>query len=166
MTSIWNYTENTRKHQEGTNTYYLGIDCGAHGGFALLENTEVKLARAFDPGEFLDLINELMRAQQATRCCLEKVSAMPGQGVTSMFSFGQSYGWLKGVLDLGEIAYQEIRPQQWKKEFGLNSDKAKSVDVCRQLFPKVDLLRTPKCRIPHDGIAESLLMAEYARRKL
>ena len=91
---------------------------------------------------------------------------MPGQGVTSMFSFGQSYGWLKGVLDLGEIAYQEIRPQQWKKEFGLNSDKAKSVDVCRQLFPKVDLLRTPKCRIPHDGIAESLLMAEYARRRL
>ena len=83
-----------------------------------------------------------------------------------MFHFGVIFGWLKGVLDLGEISYQEIRPQTWKKEFGLNSDKKKSIDVCRQLFPDVELKRTPKCRIPHDGIAESLLMAEYARRKL
>lgn len=131
-----------------------------------MENAEVKVARAFDAGEFLDLINELMHAQQAARCCLEKVSSMPGQGVASTFTFGMNFGWIKGVLELGEIPYQEIRPQQWKKEFSLNSEKAKSIEVCRRLFPDVDLKRTPKCRIPHDGIAEALLMAEYARRKL
>jgi crossover junction endodeoxyribonuclease RuvC len=99
-------------------------------------------------------------------CCLEKVGAMPGQGVTSMFNFGVSYGYIKGVLEANRIPYQEIPPQRWKKEFGLNSDKAASVEVCRKLFPDVNLLATPRCRKPHDGMAEALLLAEYARRKL
>ena len=82
-----------------------------------------------------------------------------------MFTFGQSYGWIMGVLDAFEISYQTIEPRKWKAEFGLNSDKAKSIDVARQLFPTATLV--PKgCRTPHDGIAEALLMAEYCRRKL
>lgn len=89
---------------------------------------------------------------------------MPKQGSVSMFTFGENYGWLKGVLDMAEISYQEIAPQTWKKEFNLNSDKAKSIEVARQLFPKVNF--TPAgCRKPSDGMAEALLMAEYARRK-
>lgn len=153
--------------------YYLGIDPGESGAFALLENTDVRIVKTFqDVGNvtdlmpFLDCVNFLMHEQQATKCCIEKVSSMPKQGVTSMFTFGQNYGWLLGVLDLGEIPYQTVTPKTWKKEFGLNSDKAKSIEVCRRLFPEVSLLRTPKCRTPHDGMAEALLMAEYARRKL
>jgi len=146
--------------------YYLGIDPGVSGAFALLENTEVQLVSPFDESVFLDTIAFLSKEQQATKCCIEKVGAMHGQGVTSMFTFGMNYGWLKGVLDLGEIAYQEIPPKTWKKEFSLNSDKANSIEVCRRLFPGTSLLRTPKCKKPHDGIAEALLMAEYARRKL
>ena len=126
----------------------------------------MKLVSAFDEGAFLDTIAFLSHEQQATKCCIEKVGSMTGQGVRSMFTFGQNYGWLRGVLDMGEIPYQEILPKTWKKEFGLNSDKANSIDVCRRLFPGTSLLRTPKCRTPHDGIAEALLMAEFARRKL
>ena len=131
-----------------------------------MEDTEIKLVQAFDEGAFLDLINSLMREQQKTKCCIEKVSAMPKQGVSSTFSFGLNYGWLRGVLDLGEISYCEIRPQIWKKEFGLTSDKTKSIDVCRRLFPKVDLKRTPRCRKADDNFAEACLLSEYARRKL
>lgn len=147
--------------------YYLGIDPGASSGaFAVLRDNAVVAISPFDEGAFLDIVSWLSHEQEKTKCCIEKVGAMPKQGVASTFAFGANFGWLKGVLDLGEISYQEIRPQQWKKEFGLNSDKAKSVEVCRRLFPDVSLLRTPKCKKPHDGMAEALLMAEYARRKL
>ena len=91
---------------------------------------------------------------------------MPGQGVTSMFNFGANFGYIKGVLEALSIPYQEVSPQRWKKEFSLNSEKEKSIDKCRQLFPNVSLLATPRCRVAHDGMAEALLMAEYARRKL
>lgn len=95
--------------------------------------------------------------------CLEHVGAMPGQGVTSMFSFGENFGFIKGLLAANELPYELVRPQKWKKEFGI-SGKNQSVEVCKRLFPSVSLRRTEKCRKDHDGMAEALLMAEYARR--
>ena len=70
------------------------------------------------------------------------------------------------MLQSFEIPYQLIPPQTWKKEFSLNKSKEKSIDVCKRLFPGVKLLATPRCKKEHDGMAEALLMAEYARRKL
>ena len=131
----------------------------------MLHNTELEFACDFDKGRFLYIATFLAKEQEASRCCLERVHAMPGQGSVSMFSFGESYGWLKGVLDACEISYQTIEPRKWKAEFGLNSDKTKSIEVARQLFPSIVLI--PKgCRKPHDGIAEAAILAEYARRKL
>jgi hypothetical protein len=83
-----------------------------------------------------------------------------------MFSFGQNYGFIQGLLTANRLPYQLVPPQTWKKEFTVNSTKQTSIDVCKRLFPDVDLLATPKCKKPHDGMAEALLMAEYARRKL
>jgi crossover junction endodeoxyribonuclease RuvC len=91
---------------------------------------------------------------------------MPGQGVTSMFSFGKSAGFIEGVLTALAIPYQLVPPQTWKKVFSLNASKLNSIEVCQKLFPDVDLMRTERCKKPHDGMAEALLMAEYARRKL
>ena len=91
---------------------------------------------------------------------------MPGQGVASTFNFGANYGFIKGMLEAFEIPYQTIPPQRWKKEFGLSNDKAKSIEVCNRLFPNVSLLPTEKSRVSNDGMAEAVLMAEYARRKL
>lgn len=147
--------------------YYLGIDPGKNGGFALLDTEigKVMVARKFDKKLFLTTVDFLTYQMERTRCCLEKVHAMPKQGSVSMFTFGESYGWLKGVLDHADISYQEVPPQTWKKEFNLNSDKQSSIEVCRQLFPDVNLI--PEGHIKeHDGIAEAVLMAEYARRNL
>ena len=145
--------------------FYLGIDPGAHGGAAVLHDTDIVTYAMFSKEEFLNIADYLSRRQERTVCCLEKVHAMPKQGSVSMFNFGVSYGWLKGVLDAKEIAYQEIPPQTWKKEFGLNSQKEKSIEVCRQLFPEANLV-PHNHKNAHDGIAEAILMAEYARRKL
>jgi len=145
--------------------YYIGIDPGAKGGFAVMHNTDLELVFDFDKASFLDIVTSLAKEQEATRCCVERVHAMPGQGSVSMFSFGQNFGWILGVLEACEISYQLIEPRKWKAEYGLNSDKQKSIEVCRQLFPKAELI--PKgCRVPRDGRAESILLCEYARRKL
>lgn len=148
-------------------TIFIGIDPGKSGGIACIDTEDgICYTEPYSDKALIDLCSSASRKGQKVVCCLEKVGAMPGQGVVSMFNFGQSVGYIKGVLESFMIPYQEITPQKWKREFSLTSDKAKSAEVCRKLFPEVSLLATPKCRKPHDGMTEALLMAEYARRKL
>lgn len=150
---------------------YIGIDPGKDGGFAIIFEQEPRIiVRPWDEKDFIDHMTEVsqtisMNGYRASTC-LEKVAAMPGQGVSSMFTFGKSVGFIEGVLQTLEIPYQPIVPRKWKAEFSLTKDKGKSVEVASKLFPHVDLLRSPRCRKPSDGMAEALLMAEYARRKL
>ena len=148
-------------------TLFIGIDPGKSGGIAYIDSEQgFAGTEPYSDKALIDLCSYASREGKAVMCCLEKVGAMPGQGVVSMFSFGQSVGYIKGVLESFRIPYQEITPQKWKREFGLTSDKAKSAEVCGKLFPDVTLLATPRCKKPHDGMAEALLMAEFARRKL
>ena len=91
---------------------------------------------------------------------------MPGQGVNSMFNFGMNYGFIRGLLEANEIPYQVVRPQDWKKEFGVTKDKNTSIEVCKRLFPQVSLLATERSRKENDGLAEAILMACYAKRRL
>ncbi len=101
-----------------------------------------------------------------SKCCLERVGAMPGQGVTSMFNFGENFGFIQGVLEANGIPYELVTPQKWKREFGVTGDKNSAVSVCQRLFPDVSLLKTERSKKPDDGMAEALLMAEYARRRM
>jgi crossover junction endodeoxyribonuclease RuvC len=145
----------------------VGVDPGKNGGFAVLVDGRCACAKKWDDVAFIAAMQEVSsKPVSAIRVCVEKVGAMPHQGVTSMFSFGKSAGFIEGVLQAYGIPYQLVPPYTWKKEFGLTSDKQKSVDVCRRLFPEVSLLPTSRCTKPSDGIGEALLMAEYARRKL
>ena len=130
-----------------------------------MEDTKIILLHTFDKVVYLDAISFLSKAQEKTKCAIEKVSSMPGQGVKSMFTFGENFGWIKGILDMGEISFQEIPPQKWKKEFSLTKDKQRSIEVARQLFPDIQLI--PKgCRVPDNNLAEAAMLCEFARRKL
>ena len=144
---------------------YAGIDPGKKGGLSIIfEDGEIRCV----PLQHGSLIAycKAFTGLPGIRFCLEAVHAMPKQGVRSVFTFGEEYGYIKGVLEAYAISYQEIPPERWKKEFGLNTDKKKSIEVCKALFPDVSLMATERCRVEHDGMAESLLLAEYARRKL
>lgn len=141
---------------------YIGIDPGKDGALAWACDDGEIHAVPFDPDAYK---NALRAVSGSAIVCLEHVTAMPGQGVTSMFTFGENFGWLKGLLEANEIPYELVRPQKWKKEFGI-SGKNQSIDVCKRLFPTVSLRKTARCRKDHDGIAEAVLMAEYARRRL
>ena len=145
-------------------TVYVGIDPGKSGAMAILYPNGSIETIPFNMVNYVDAIRGL--ADYPVKCCLEKVSAMPGQGVVSMFNFGHNLGFIEGVLQSNSIPYQLVPPQTWKKEFSLSSEKAKSIEVCQKLFPKANLLATERSRKPSDGIAEAVLMAEYARRKL
>jgi len=73
---------------------------------------------------------------QDIRVVIEQVSAMPGQGVTSMFNFGQSFGILKGICSAMQLPVYFVRPAKWKKYFGLiNSEKDASRTRAIEMFP-------------------------------
>lgn len=149
---------------------YVGIDPGKSGGWAILYEDGHIDVYPWDDMIFIASMQGLSMARpngEGVMCALEKVGAMPGQGVTSMFSFGKSAGFIEGVLAAYRIPYQLIPPQTWKKEFSLlHQDKSKSIETAQRLFPNVNFLPTERSRKPSDGMCESALLMEYARRKL
>ena len=145
---------------------FIGIDPGAKGGWSIIhENGDVE-SHIWDDVEFVECIRNLsLTSYKNCKCALEKVGAMPKQGVVSTWHFAQSYGFIIGVLTSFEIPFQIVSPQAWKKSFGLiNQDKTKSIETAQRLYPGVSFLATNRSRKPSDGMAESLLIAEYARR--
>ena len=84
--------------------------------------------------EILKRVNKLEKSD--IRVIVEQVSAMPGQGVTSMFNFGQSFGILKGICSAMQLPIYFVRPAKWKKYFNLiNSEKDASRTRAIEIFP-------------------------------
>ncbi len=143
-------------------TYYIGIDPGKSGAMAIINGKNI-VTVPYDEEAYADALARV--DEKNAFAVVERVSAMPGQGVTSMFSFGMNYGFIQGLLTANRIPFEIVMPQKWKKEFGVTSDKNTSIAVAQRLFPEVSLMRTEKCKKPHDGIAEALLLALFAKRK-
>lgn len=141
---------------------YIGCDPGKKGAVVIIGEGGISCI-PFDEKAYTDAFR---RFNTGAVCALEHVGAMPGQGVTSMFNFGANFGFIQGLLQAFGIPYELVRPQKWKKEFSITADKNSSIAVAQRLFPDVSLRRTERCRTDDDGIAEALLLAEYARRKL
>ena len=129
----------------------IGIDPGISGSICFFEDgkiidvvemptmTEGKKNKRQVNGsqiynEILDRIKRIDR--QNIRVIIEQVSAMPGQGVTSMFNFGQSFGVLKGICSAMQLPMYFVRPAKWKKYFSLiNSEKDASRTKAIEMFP-------------------------------
>ena len=129
----------------------IGIDPGISGAISFLENGKildvVEMPTMTDGkknkkqvngsqiyNEILKRINKIEK--QNIRVIIEQVSAMPGQGVTSMFNFGQSFGILKGICSAMQLPMYFVRPAKWKKYFGLiNSEKDASRTKAIEMFP-------------------------------
>lgn len=145
---------------------FIGIDPGMSGAMAVIslgdDGRSVVKVIPFDRNDYV-YATTLFWGDD-TMCILERVHAMPKQGVSSSFSFGENFGWIQGVLYANRIPYELVLPQKWKREFGVTADKNTAIEVARRLFPEVSLRRTDRCRKDDDGMAEALLMAEYCRR--
>lgn len=143
---------------------FIGIDPGAKGGIGLLGTAfgGIQKEEAI-PYSNQALLEVCQLYQHEAYVFLEKVHAMPGQGVTSMFSFGKSYGYILGVLDAFQMNVTEVDPRTWKHHFNITADKQESIDKAKELYPGANLLPTPRCRKESDGMAEALLLARYGR---
>lgn len=142
--------------------FYIGIDPGKSGGIAIIDS-RVTFTRPMPSSErgIWEVI--AVEDNSHTFAVIEKVHAMPKQGVTSMFTFGVGYGGLRMALIAAGIPFEEVTPQKWQKSFGMVRKKSELNSVwkrrlmakAQQLFPLVDVtLKT----------ADALLIAEYARR--
>jgi crossover junction endodeoxyribonuclease RuvC len=94
---------------------------------------------------------------------IEQVGAMPGQGVSSMFRFGEGYGHLQMACAASKLALKYVTPATWKKHFNLSRDKGVSRGVAMQRFPDQ---AQQFSRVKDDGRAEAALIALYGAEKL
>tara|TARA_B100001057_G_scaffold424790_1_gene447773 strand:- start:544 stop:1035 length:492 start_codon:yes stop_codon:yes gene_type:complete len=128
----------------------IGIDPGISGSICFFENGKIlevlemptmiegkKSKRQVNGAQiYNEILKRIDGSEKETRVIIEQVSAMPGQGVTSMFNFGQSYGILKGICSAMQLPMFFVRPAKWKKYFNLiNSEKDASRTRAIEIFP-------------------------------
>lgn len=102
----------------------------------------------------------MARDGQDCQVIVELVHSMPRDGVRSAFAFGSAYGATLALAQRFNCTWHMVTPQRWKKALQLDSDKQKSLDLARELWPNA-----PLSRKKDNGRAEALLLAEYLRRE-
>lgn len=174
--------------------FVLGIDPGLDGALVLVNEMGAEVMRhkmplielekkkkkgqkkagkmrIIDEEALVRIVDEILKFTEGSDLCayLEKVSAMPGQGVSTMFKLGENYGIMKGVL-AGKIRTTLVHPATWTKVMhagvpgGLKS-KAASLYVIKREYPNECFLRSSACKVFDDGLMDGRLVAEYGRRQ-
>ena len=129
----------------------IGIDPGLSGAIAILKNDKVikliempvmaegkKNKRQLNNAQLANILREIIENHQEISVVVEQVNAMPGQGVTSMFNFGQTFGSIKGICATLSLPIFFVRPSKWKKHFDLiktskDASRTKAIEMYPQL---------------------------------
>lgn len=135
----------------------LGIDPGASGCACILGGEEPIFIR-FSKFTTIEII-EKIKEYDYQLCLLEKVSSMPGQGVSSTFKFGKNYGWITGVVETLNIPLQLKRPQDWQKGLGIPKEKNKTKH--KQNLKQAAQRLCPSVKFTND-MADAYLIAKFA----
>ena len=157
----------------------IGIDPGISGAICFFENGEIKDVidmpvmadgkknkKQINGSQIFNEISTRIKNYKAENInvVIEQVSAMPGQGVTSMFNFGQSFGVLKGICAAMQLPIFLVRPAKWKKHFELiNSQKDSSRTKAIQMFPKIS---SHLSRKKDANKADAILIASFHENNL
>ncbi len=150
----------------------FGIDPGVSGAICVLKKGEIievyemptmidgkKNKRQVNGAEVTNILLNELKNETSAKVVVEHVTAMPGQGVTSMFNFGQSFGVLKGICAALKLPIYFVRPVKWKKHFNLiktNKDASRTKVI--EIFPYIS------SKIPRkkdSNKADSILIAKY-----
>jgi crossover junction endodeoxyribonuclease RuvC len=148
----------------------LGIDPGVRGGWAVVDATGGLLSAGDLPtaGEAAremvsgPLLAAVVRGFDPTFAVIERVGAMPGQGVSSMFKFGRAVGTVEGVLGACGVRVLYVQPTVWKRAYGLPSDKEPARQRAVELWPAAASLHFSRKK--DHGRAEAALIAAWGRR--
>ena len=152
----------------------IGIDPGISGSICFFQDGKImdvvemptmiegkKNKKQVNGSQIFNEILERIRNidKKDIKVVIEQVSAMPGQGVTSMFNFGQSYGILKGICSAMQLSMYFVRPAKWKKYFNLiNSEKDASRTRAIEIFPYYS---TQLSRKKDNNKADAILIASF-----
>lgn len=149
----------------------IGIDPGVSGAIAVLGEGVPALhdmptmakgrgkKRQVNAAALADLLIAARESGDGVLVMLEQVGAMPGQGVSSMFGFGESFGAVRGACAALRLPLQLVTPQQWKRRFGLiGADKDLARTRAVELYPDVSAQLARKKDV---GRADALLIARY-----
>lgn len=140
-------------------TDYIGVDPGKSGAIVVLREAKVDVLTCKHTER--DLWSFVAERRDAV-AIIEKVHAMPKQGVTSMFNFGMSYGFLRGILVASAIPFEDVTPAKWQKRYGLIRKKGES-DTAKKNRHKAKAQELfPSQKITH-ATADALLIAHYCR---
>ena len=150
----------------------FGIDPGVSGAISVLENK--KVIEVFDMPTMIDgkknkkqvngahvtnIIKERLNDDKEIIIVVEHVNAMPGQGVTSMFNFCQSFGVIKGICSALSLPIYFVRPTKWKKHFNLiNVNKDASRTKAIEIYPEIS---NKLSRKKDSNRADAILIARY-----
>lgn len=139
-------------------SYYCGIDPGKTGQWAVIDEDNTLIDRG--AGDCFKCLDN--RDYVPTLTILEQVHAFPGQGVSSVFSFGTNYGGWIATLEILEIPYQLATPQKWQKvilgSFPKGESKIRALEFAQRMWPKLNLIRKDH------GIVDALCIALYAKQ--
>ena len=152
----------------------IGIDPGISGSICFLQDGKIvdvvemptmtegkKNKKQVNGSQIVNEISEKIKEldKREIKVVIEQVSAMPGQGVTSMFNFGQSFGILKGICSSMQLPMYFVRPAKWKKYFNLiNSEKDASRTRAIEIFPYFSKQLSIK---KDSNKADSILIASF-----
>ena len=150
----------------------LGIDPGLSGAIAILEKKKVlnlfdmpvmaegkKNKKQLNSAQLVNIIRENSIGDEEIVVVVEQVNAMPGQGVTSMFNFGQTFGAIKGVCAALNLPIFFVRPSKWKKYFELiNSSKDSSRTKVIEMYPSLSSQLAKKKDV---NKSDAILIARY-----
>ena len=150
----------------------FGIDPGISGAISIMENKKVieifdmptmidgkKNKKQVNGSQVSNIIKEWKKDNKETIVVVEHVNAMPGQGVTSMFNFGQSFGVIKGICSALSIPIHFVRPMKWKKYFNLiktNKDASRTKVI--EVYPEIS---SKLSRKKDSNKADAILIARY-----
>ncbi len=151
----------------------IGIDPGLSGGIAVLDDLEIfdifdmpimsegkKNKNQLNSAQLVSIVKKHVVSGK-TSVIVEQVSAMPGQGVTSMFNFGQTFGSIKGICAALNLPIYYVRPAKWKKHFELiNSSKDASRTKVIEMYPLISDRLSKKKDV---NKADAILIARYFR---
>ena len=129
----------------------FGIDPGLNGAIAVFNNNKIKVVfeipvmtegkknkKQLNSAHLVKLLRDNLVEDEEISVVVEQVNAMPGQGVTSMFNFGQTFGAIKGICAALDLPIFFVRPSKWKKHFELiNSSKDSSRTKAIEMYPKL-----------------------------
>ena len=155
------------------NMKIIGIDPGLNGAIAILEDNQIldiqdmpvmsegkKNKRQLNSAQLVKYIKDnLDEKSKEIIVVVEQVNAMPGQGVTSMFNFGQTFGAIKGICAALGLPITLVRPSKWKKHFDLiNSSKDASRTKVIELYPSLSHQLTKKKDV---NKSDAILIARF-----